>query len=72
MIGSGCFENLSIALLAWTHDGAPSPWASVAAVFTLLKSGLILATLAAAVGGAIRWLWIVRRESGWNVLRRGL
>ncbi len=56
------FENISIALLAWTHDGAPSPWARVAAVFTLLKSWLILATLAAVVGGTIRWLWAARRS----------
>ncbi len=50
------FENISIALLASTYDGAPSSWTSVAAAFTLLKSALILATLAAAVVGAIRWL----------------
>jgi len=66
------FENLSIALLASTYDGDPTSWSRVAAVFTLLKSGLILATLAAAVGGAIRWLWVIRRESGWNARRRGL
>ena len=65
-------ENLSIALLASTYDGSPSSWSSVAAVFTLLKSVLILATLAAAVGGAIRWLWVIRRESGWNARRGGL
>ena len=53
-------ENLSIALLASTYDGAPSSWTSVAAAFTLLKSGLLLATLAAAVVGAIRWLWVIR------------
>ena len=57
------FENLSIALLASTYDGDPSSWARVAAVFTLLKSGLILATLAAAVGGVIRRLWVVRRPA---------
>ncbi len=55
------FENISIAVLASTYDGAPTSWTRVAAVFTLLKSGLILATLAAAVGGVIRWLWLVRR-----------
>ena len=66
------FENISIAVLASTYDGTPSSWARVAAVFTLLKSGLILATLAAAVGGAIRRLWVIRRESGWNARRRGL
>ncbi len=54
-------ENISIALLASTYDGAPTPWTSVAAVFTLLKSALILATLAAAAGGAFRWLRVVRR-----------
>ncbi len=42
-------------------DGAPSSWTRVAATFTLLKSGLILATLAAAVGGVVRWLWVARR-----------
>ena len=54
------FENISIALLAATHDGAPSSWTRVAAAFTLLKSVLILAALAAAIVGAIRWLWAVR------------
>ena len=57
------FENLSIALLASTYDGDPTSWSRMAAVFTLLKSGLILATLAAAVGGAIRWLWVVQRPA---------
>ena len=56
-------ENLSIALLASTYDGAPSSWTSVAAAFTLLKSGLILATLAAAVGGGTRRLWVARRPA---------
>ena len=56
-------ENLSIALLASTYGGAPSFWTSVAALFTLLKSGLILTTLAAAVGGVIRWLWTVRQSA---------
>ena len=57
------FENLSIALLASTYDGAPTSWARVAAVFTLLKSGLILATLAAVASGVIRWLWTARRAT---------
>lgn len=52
-------ENLSIALLAATYDGAPSSWTRVAAVFTLLKSVLLLAALVAAVYGTIRWLWVV-------------
>ena len=66
------FENLSIAVLASTYAGAPTSWATVAAVFTLLKSVLILATLAAAVGGVVRRLWAIRRESGGIVRRRGL
>ena len=57
------FENVSIALLAATYDGAPSSWTRMAAVFTLLKSVLILAGLAAAVVGAIRRLWAVRRRA---------
>ena len=57
------FENLSIALLASTYDGAPSSLAKVAAALTLLKSGMILATLAAAIGGTIRWLWVPRRPA---------
>ena len=57
------FENISIALLASTYDGAPSSWTRVAAVFTLLKSGFLLATLAVAVGGAIRPLWTGRRPA---------
>ena len=57
------FENISIALLAATYDGAPSSWTTVAAVFTLLKSVLILAALAAVAGGVIRWLWVVRRPA---------
>ena len=61
-------ENLSIALLASTYDRAPTSWTTLAAAFTLLKSGLILATLAAAVGGAIRWLC----KSSGIVLRGGL
>ena len=55
------FENISIALLAATYDGAPSSWTRVAAAFTLLKSVLLLAALAAVAGGVIRWLWAVRR-----------
>ena len=56
-------ENISIALLASTYDGAPSSWTRVASAFTLLKSGLILATLAATVGGVTRWLWVARRPA---------
>ena len=57
------FENISIALLAATYDGALSSWTRVAAVFTLLKSVLLLAAMIAAVGGMIRWLWGARRSA---------
>ena len=57
------FENVSIALLAVTYAGAPSSWTRVAAVFTLLKSALILVSLIAAVGGVIRWPWVARRRA---------
>lgn len=56
-------ENVSIALLAATYDGAVSSWTRVAAAFTLLKSVLILAALVAAVYGTIRWLWVVRQRA---------
>ena len=57
------FENISIALLAATYDGTPSPWTMAAAVFTLLKSALILAALTAVAAGVIRWLWVARRPA---------
>ena len=56
-------ENISIALLAATYAGAPSSWTRVAAVFTLLKSVLILAALAAVAAGVIRWRWVARRAA---------
>ncbi len=56
-------ENISIALLAATYGGASSSWTRVAAVFTLLKSVLILAALVATIYGTIRWLWVVRQRA---------
>ena len=50
-------ENITIAALALSHDGAPSPLAWLAAVFTAVKWALFVATLAAACGGGMRWLW---------------
>ena len=61
------FENISIALLAAAYAGSPLSWAYMAAVFTLLKSVLILAALAAVVGGVIRWLWVVRRPESFRM-----
>lgn len=49
-------ENLTVAALALAHAGAPSPLAWLAAVFTLVKTVLIAATLAATGIGATRWL----------------
>ena len=54
-------ENFSIALLVASCDGIPTPATTVAAVFTLLKSALLPVVLAAAVGGAIGWLGMMRR-----------
>jgi len=45
-------ENATVAALALSHDGTPSPLAWPAAAFTLAKTVLIFATLAAVVAGA--------------------
>ena len=50
-------ENITVAVLALSHDGAPSPLAWPAAVFTLVKTVLFVATLAAVFVGGMRWLW---------------
>ena len=56
-------ENISVALLAATYTGGPASWTRVAAVFTLLKSVLLLAALVAAAGGVVRRLWVARRPA---------
>ena len=50
-------ENITIAALALSYDGGPSPLAWLATVFTLVKWILSSATLAAICVGAARWLW---------------
>lgn len=50
-------ENVAVAALALSHDGAPSPLAWLAAVFTLIKTVLAVATLAVTCVGGLRWLW---------------
>ena len=50
-------ENLTVATLALSHDGAPSPLVWLAASFTLFKTALIVATLAAIFAGSLRRLW---------------
>ena len=56
-------ENLTVAALALSHDGTPSPLAWLAAGFTLVKTALIAATLAAICVGSIRRLWPRRYAS---------
>ncbi len=56
-------ENIAVAALALSHDGAPTPLAWPAAVFTLVKTLLAAATLAATCVGATRWLWARMRHS---------
>ena len=51
-------ENITIAALALSHDGTPSPLAWLAAVFTLVKTVLGVATLAATCVGGMRRLWV--------------
>jgi len=50
-------ENVTVAALALSHDGAPSPLAWPAAVFTAVKTALFVATLAVICAGAMRWMW---------------
>ena len=61
-------ENATVAALALSHAGAPSPLAWPAAVFTLAKTALFCAALAAICVGAIRWLrvrvWGADRSCG--------
>ena len=56
-------ENVTVAVLALSHDGEPSPLAWLAAAFTLIKTGLIVATLAAIGAGGMLWLWARIRQS---------
>jgi len=56
-------ENVTVAVLALSHDGAPSPLAWLAAAFTLVKTILIVATLAAVCAGGTLRLWARIRRS---------
>ncbi len=63
LAAADALENVTVAALALSHDGAPSPLAWLAAVFTLAKTILIAATLTAVcAGGALR-LWARIRQS---------
>ena len=56
-------ENIAVAaLVVLSHDGAPSPLAWPAAVFTLVKWVLFVATLAVTCVGGMRWLWARTRR----------
>ncbi len=55
-------ENITIAALALSHDGTPSRLAWPAAVFTLVKWVLLVATLTATCVGGVRWLWARTRR----------
>ena len=56
-------ENTAVAVLALSYDGEPSPLTWLAAVFTLVKTGLIVATLAAVSVGGMLWMWARIRQS---------
>lgn len=55
-------ENATVAALALSYAGAPSPLAWAAAAFTLVKTVLIAAVLGTAGFGTVRWLWRRRRR----------
>ncbi len=57
MAAADMLENMTVAGLALSHAGAPTPAAWLAAVFTLVKTVLIAATAAALGVGTVRWLW---------------
>ena len=59
---SDALENVTVAALALTHAGSPSQLAWLAAVFTLVKFVLFVATLAAICVGGTRWLWVRARH----------
>ncbi|MDE0240116.1 MAG: hypothetical protein OXQ84_07950 [bacterium] len=50
-------ENATVAALALSYAGAPSPLAWLAAAFTLMKALFGYAGLAATCIGGLRWLW---------------
>ena len=62
LAGADVLENLAVAALALGHAGPPSPVAWLAAGFTLVKTVLIVATLAATGAGAARRLRVRMRR----------
>ena len=62
MAAADVLENMTVAGLALSHVGAPTPLAWLAAAFTLVKTVLIAATAAALAVGTVRWLWLSLRR----------
>ena len=62
LAGADVLENLTVAALALSHAGPPSPLAWLAGGFTLVKTVLIVATLAATGAGAARRLRVRMRR----------
>ena len=56
MAAAEVLENLTVAALALSYAGAPSPLSWPAAIFAVIKTALIAATVAVGIG-AMRWLW---------------
>ena len=56
-------ENATVAVLALTYVGAPSPLAWLAATFTLIKAIFGYAGLLAVLIGGVYWLWRHWRKS---------
>ena len=56
MAAADVLENLTVAALALSYAGTPTALSWSAAVFTLVKTVLIVATAAAVGIGAMRWL----------------
>lgn len=62
LASADALENVTIAALALSHAGAPTPLASLAAAFTVLKWLLCAATLSATAAGVLNWLRVrIRR-----------
>ena len=62
MSAADVLENITVAALALSHAGAPTPLAWLAAAFTLVKTVLIAVTAAALGVGTVRWLWLRLRR----------
>ena len=55
-------ENVTVAVLAFSYNGAPVPLAWLAAVFTLIKTVLIVATLVMVLIGGTHQLRVRKQN----------